>query len=205
MTPNGTLIAYSTPADIRSIRDQIALVSMTWKEQLALKSRTQSTDHDRANDVPESFQIGHRRTVRADALETLTLEFERRNLLVRYLQPRLLLVLEGGVPPSRKRDLRITAEAKGEDRYPPADTSTSAQQNGDFDSRGQSERDDEAREQYGSPYAASQASTAISSTGRRMRVLDVHRRKLDALAKVIGEEFVSMGFEMPDDGSERFF
>jgi len=210
MTPNGTLIAYSTPADIRIIRDQIALVSMTWKEQLAKKYQMQphQGDHDHVHELSESLRIGLKRAVKADALETLTLEFERRNILVRYLQARLLLVLEGGVPSSRKRELKITVEAPGESRYPPdtgADMSSSAHLNGDLNGGGQGEHADEAREQYGSPSAMSQASTAISSTGRRMGVLDVHRRKLDALAKAIGEEFARDGFEMPGDGGDKFF
>ncbi len=33
MSPNGTLMAYATPVEIKELRDQAALVSMAWKEQ----------------------------------------------------------------------------------------------------------------------------------------------------------------------------
>jgi hypothetical protein len=61
-------------------------------------------------------------------------------------------------------------------------------------------------EHPGSPSAASQTSTAISSAGgRRMNVLQIHRRKLEILAAAIHEELARTGFEMPDDPGDRFF
>ncbi|CAD0047174.1 unnamed protein product [Aureobasidium pullulans] len=63
-----------------------------------------------------------KRVIRPNALETLTVEFDNRNLIVKYLQPKLLLVLEGGVPPGRKRELKVTAEAPDDARYPSEDS-----------------------------------------------------------------------------------
>lgn len=204
MTPNGSLIAYTTPADIRELRDQVALVSLSWKEQLDLKA----SEHDEL-DLPQgSLRDAPKHLSKPDAIETLTIEFDKRNLIVRYLQPKLLLVLEGGVPPSRKRELKITAEAPGDLRYPSED------QNGDIDSKRSNEDDahdtsrtaDRARQLAASPSAESQASTAMSSQGgRRRNLLQIHRRKLDAMATTIKAEFERSGFEMPDDIGDRFF
>ena len=108
MTPSGSLIAYSTPANIRQLRDQMALISMTWHEQLARKrsttrSHSRSQSHHRARQShPAGQPSGRKATLSSSnaedpALETLTMEFEgRRNVIVRYLQPKVLLVLEGG-------------------------------------------------------------------------------------------------------------
>lgn len=198
MTPNGSLIAYSIPADSRELRDQAALVSISWKEHLEIK--------DSENFDPQYSQSyanqASRRIIRPDALETLTMEFETRNLLVRYLQPKLLLVLEGGVPPNRKRSLKTTAEARGDARYPPEvqpESSNSSAANG----TGTASSQDESA--LGTS-VDSKASTATSShTGGRMSALQVHRRKLDIMAETIKAELEHSGFSMPEDPHDRFF
>jgi len=177
MTPNGSLIAYTTPANIRELRDQVALVSMSWKETLETRTSEQATSGDSQS-----------------VLETLTLEFDSRNLLVRYLQPRLLLVLEGGVPPGRKRPLKTTAEGSGDARYPPDDPAD------------RTTEDDDVPGDKRSASVNSKASTAISSqAGGRLSILQIHRRKLDAMADAIRQDFDRLGFEMPDDPNNKFF
>lgn len=202
MTPNGSLIAYTTPADVRELRDQAAIVSMSWKEQLDLKA-SNNDNHDFSQgslrDIP-------RRTTRPDTLETLTVEFDKSNVIVRYLQPKLLLVLEGGVPPGRKRQLRIFAEAPGDPRYPVESQTPDedAAQYGEHDIK--SRPIEEVRQLAASPSAASQASTAVSSQGgRRRSVLQIHRRKLEIMADAIKAEFARSGFEMPDDVADKYF
>jgi len=174
MTPNGTLIAHSTPTNIRSLRDQIALISMTWKEQIDQRRSRQDNDTSFQNDTH---------------LETLTLEFDRRTVIVRHLQPKLLLVLEGGAPPGYS-EVKVTAEGTGDSRYP----SLADGMNGLVNGNGSA---------YGSPSQAS-GSTAVS-IGRRTKVLDLQRRKMDALAKAIKENLETSGFGMPEEGGDKFF
>ncbi|KAH0049467.1 hypothetical protein KCU72_g8015, partial [Aureobasidium melanogenum] len=154
MTPNGSLMAYTLPANMKELRDQVALVSISWKEHLERK------DNERFE--PQYSQGGpnepSKRVVRPDALETLTVEFDNRNLIVKYLQPKLLLVLEGGVPPGRKRELKVTAEAPGDSRYPPEDS-------------------DHTDTMLGTS-VGSKASTTVSST-QRLSVLHIQRRKME--------------------------
>lgn len=188
MTPNGSLMAYTTPANMKELRDQVALVSISWKENLELK--------DSENFEPEHSQGGPseppRRIVRPDALETLTIEFDNRNLIVKYLQPKLLLVLEGGVPPGRKRPLRVSAEAPGDPRYPSDESSE--QMNGS------------SHAQLLSSSLSSQASTTASAASfRRLSVLQIQRKKTEMMTRTIMEEFQRSDFLMPEDPTSKFF
>ncbi|THW48245.1 hypothetical protein D6D19_03124 [Aureobasidium pullulans] len=183
MTPNGSLMAYTLPANMKELRDQVALVSISWKEHLERK------DSERFE--PQYSQGGPneapKRVIRPNALETLTVEFDNRNLIVKYLQPKLLLVLEGGVPPGRKRELKVTAEAPDDARYPSEDSNGA----------------DRADTMLGTS-VGSKASTTISST-QRLSVLHIQRRKMEMMAETIKREL--SGFEacMPDDPSNKFF
>lgn len=171
-TPGGSLLAYTTPTDIRELRDQTALVLATWREQSdAIFALAEDTENEAAA-----------------KLRTLTIEFDNRNILVRELQPKLLLVLEGGVPPGRTRKLHITAESADGTRH-----SVDHGQNGD------------ATPHIGSPTAQSEASTTFSSRKRRMSILDIHRRKLDALAEVIQQDFGQAHFVMPTNLDDRLY
>lgn len=164
MSPNGTLMAYTTPIDIRDLRDQAALISMAWKDHAAkLPSPTDS--------APQ-----------APHLETLTIETANNNIIARAIQPSLLLVLVGGVPPSRKDVFKITPEARGEARYPPEGG------------------DDGSEAVVGSGKAASVLST-MSSRERDVKSgpLHIQRKKIDALTDYLRRDFDAMGFVMPDD------
>ena len=158
MSPSGTLLSYTTPIDIRSLRDQAALLSLTWKDH-ALKN---------------------------PHLHTLTVETPHSNIIVRAIQPSLLLALVGTVPPSRAREelFRITPEADGEARYPPA------------------VEEGEGEVSVGSGKAASVLST-VSSRERDVKggVLHIQRKKVDALTGYLREEFERKGFVMPDETS----
>jgi hypothetical protein len=183
-------MAYSTPVDIKDLRDQAALISMAWKEHetnfLAKKAK--------ASQDGSSSQSG---------LETLTIEFQRNNIIVRAIQPTLLLVLVGGVPPSRKAIFKITPEAHGDARYPavdipdqgppptsePAEGGLSAQPTGDEGSVGKQK--------------ASSITSTMSQREKDMKLgaLHIQRKKIDALTDFIRADFDSRGFVMPDDSS----
>lgn len=198
MTPNGTLIAYTTPASIRELRDQVALVSMSWKEHLEVKATEIRYQVSAESNNDESTE----RSSRDFPMETLTLEFGDRNLVIRLLQPKLLLVLEGGLPPSRKRPLKITAEGPGDARYPldePRTSTTNGEQKNASTTGGKLELP-------GSPSATSQASTTVSnSAGGRTNILNIHRKKLDQMADMLKKELERAGFVMPEDQSGKFF
>jgi hypothetical protein len=189
MSPNGTLMAYSTPVDIKELRDQAALVSMAWKEQEAGRA-LQTSQHDAA----EASQ---------QPLETLTIETQFNNIIVRAIQRSLLLVLVGGVPPTRKKVFRITPEARGDARYPvsivaddaptsqPGESSTAAEGSPSGD---------------GSAMASRRAPSILSNMSQREKdvkigVLHIQRKKLDALTDFIRKDFETKGFVMPDDST----
>ncbi|KAF9729631.1 hypothetical protein PMIN06_003257 [Paraphaeosphaeria minitans] len=163
MSPNGTLMAYTTPIDIRDLRDQAALISMAWKDHAA--NHPPPTDPSPPNH-----------------LETLTIETANNNIIARAIQPSLLLVLVGGVPPSRKHVFKITPEARGEARYP-------------------AERGEDGKEPVvGSGKAASVLST-MSTRERDVKggALHIQRKKIDALTEYLRRDFDAKGFLMPDD------
>ncbi|KAF2092188.1 hypothetical protein K490DRAFT_31034 [Saccharata proteae CBS 121410] len=181
MSPNGTLLAYSTPANIKELRDQAALVSMAWKENETAIDAKQDDDHD---EPPQQ-------------LETLTVEFDNNNLIVRAIQPKLLLVLVGGVPPGRKLPFKVTPEVHGSARYPTAPAVQSAEDASEADST------KDLSEGIGSPRAPSIAASNMSQRERDMKMgaLHIQRKKLDALTRFIRRDFDAKGFVMPDDVS----
>jgi len=191
MTPNGLLLAYNTPSPIREIHAQAALISMSWKEQVAVKAEA----HNNSNNDSASPNDDRQRSD-VELLNTLTMELDKKNVLIRLLQPKLLLVLEGGVPPSKSvKAPQIVAEGPGDDVYPPAESGAQTK--------------DELKENdkpSNSSIASSDIDTkATSKIKVRTKVLTLHRRKLDAMAKVIKSELDRVGFEMPSDPEDRFF
>lgn len=177
MSPNGTLLAYSKPVDIKELRDQAALISIAWKEHcqgrkspLTLEQRKDSTRNE-SSDGTASQSL-------KPALQTLTIESMGCNILVRLLQPQLLLVLVGRIPPNKKQSFKIYAEAQGDARYPLVDT-------------------------HASRYSPGEADNASTMSQRdkdiKMGVLHVQRKRLDALADYILNDFEATNFIMPAD------
>ncbi|KAF1350024.1 hypothetical protein BDV97DRAFT_352994 [Delphinella strobiligena] len=189
MTPNGSLMAYTLPANMKELRDQVALVSISWKEHLERKD-SENHEPQHSEDGPNDSE---RRIIRPDALETLTIEFDNRNLIVKYLQPKLLLVLEGGVPPGRRKPLHVTAEAPGDARYPPEDGSLS--RNGSFTNAAA----------LSSSVGSGASTTASQASYRRVSVLQIQRKKTEIMAQTIRNELQRSGFQMPDDPTNKFF
>lgn len=200
-TPNGSLIAYTSPADVRELRDQAALILVTWREQFDLhkleSNESTATSKDHGGSVDQSASKSN--------MHTMIMEFESRNVLVRSLQPRLLLVLEGGVPPGRTRKLQITVEGpNGTKRLTDDETADqthlqakpSAANGGDGV---------EASRLASSPAGLSETSTTNSTRKQRTNILEIHRRKLDALAQAIQRDFQKSSFSMPLDPDDRFF
>ncbi|KAG8625368.1 hypothetical protein KVT40_007119 [Elsinoe batatas] len=190
-TPNGSLLAYTSPTDIQELRDQVALISVTWKERLDLREDDMNDeDHHEPNEPNEP------------TMHTMTMEFENRNIVVRLLQPNLLLVLEGGVPPRKPRQVQVTTEGPRDQRYPPHAVSAMSKsvENGSTVPNGSVT----AIEPPGSPSGHSEASTTLS-VRRSKNVLDVHRRKLDAMTTIIRSELRKIHFEMPSDPEGRHF
>ena len=173
MTMNGTLLAYTQPTNIKELRKQAAMAAISWQEhQAAANTETSDAAGDSSKVAVPSL------------LQTLTMETEDSNIIVRKIQPQLLLVLEGGVPP-RKRTFepRVTPENPTDNPYPSANGS-----------------DIEAK--VGSS-ASSVAESTRSSAGQT--ILGLQRRKLDALAAAIAKDFDKTGFKMPEEGSTKFF
>ncbi|KAF2847455.1 hypothetical protein T440DRAFT_403399 [Plenodomus tracheiphilus IPT5] len=192
MSPNGTLLAYSKPVDIKELRDQAALISMVWKDNCAgrekLPSRTESAQESRLK----------------SALRTLTVETEDCNILVRFLQSELLLVLVGTIPPSKRQRFRITAEGYGDSRYPETDTLGSRP--GSSSRLLQTDGAGESATNFSSDrsLAKGKAPSIASNMSQREKdirtgTLHVQRKRLDALADYVLRDFEDTGFVMPAD------
>lgn len=163
MTPNGTLLAYSQPTDISDIRKQAAIAAITWQEH--------EHQHDSNGDIIHE-------DTHQSPLHVLAIESQTSNIIMRKIHNRLLLVLEGGVPPRRTGfERRITAES--------ADGS---QQRRPYEDEVLSIRSD----QTGSSKVAS-------------NVLKLQRTKLDQLAEAITADFQQTGFKMPEESSTTVF
>jgi hypothetical protein len=206
MSPNGNLLAYSTPVNIKELRDQAALVSAAWKENCSGRHTQSAPDprKDSAHPERESSAAASLANSLKPALETLTIEAEYCNILIRSLQPELLFVMVGEIPPNKKQAFRITPEGKGDPRYPVSEES---------DPRPGSS----ARSPQSAALAASSTTlTADGSGGKakapsimstmsqrerdvKLGVLHVQRKRLDALTAYIKKDFEASGFVMPAD------
>lgn len=109
MSPNGSLIAYSTPADMLQVRDQAALISMAWREH---SEKGTSTHSSRVNLRDSTTQLG--------GLKALTVEFGSYNIIARAIQLNLILVLVGGVA-GRENYFKVTPEKIDDSTYPPGE------------------------------------------------------------------------------------
>jgi hypothetical protein len=116
MSTEATLMSYSIPKDILKYRSEAALVSKAWKEY----ERALNSEHKRS----AKYQNLSGRVAKGE-LQNLTIETPSGVIIVRAIQPCLLLALVGGSPPrdASSPDLstepKFTAEASGDARYPP--------------------------------------------------------------------------------------
>jgi hypothetical protein len=176
MSPNGTLLAYSKPVQTKELRDQAALISMTWKDNCQGRQKLSARN---GNTQDQSLK---------PTLKTLTIETPDCNIIVRLLQPELLLVLIGRVAPGKKQAFKISPEGHGDARYPEAD---------DAVSRPASSNEDDLAIKNKAPSLLSN----MSQRDRDIRggALHVQRKRLDALAEYVLRDFGDTGFVMPAD------
>ncbi|KAF2193983.1 hypothetical protein K469DRAFT_651048 [Zopfia rhizophila CBS 207.26] len=200
MSPNGTLMAYSTPVDIKDLRDQAALISMAWKDhEAALQSK-------QAKGSSQSEAAQSQDSSTTSLLETLTIEFQHNNIIVRAIQPKLLLVLVGGVPPSRRTAFKITPEAHGDARYPSTDIQEPGPPPTSQPEYGSSSVDSSlltGEEVSASKKKAASIASHLSQREKDMKIgaLHIQRKKIDTMTEFIRADFDSKGFVMPDDSS----
>lgn len=172
MTPNGTLLAHSQPTDINDLRKQAAIAAITWQEHQR---------HNSDGSLADSFHG----EIREDGepqqpLHVLTIESEASNVLIRQVQPQLLLALEGGVPPRRAGfGRRVTAES----------------------SDGSQQQHDGPHQQGDDVSLRSNATGVNGRSTAAANVLKMHRSRLDALADAIISDLEQTGFKMPAEGS----
>lgn len=105
MSPNGDLVAYSTPADLVELRDQAALISMAW--------RGDPEGGYRPNKIYQSSP---------NTLRALTIELGNLNIIARAVQYNLIVVLLGGVFPGKSDFFKLTKENFGDDATYPLET-----------------------------------------------------------------------------------
>lgn len=196
MSPNGTLLAYSTPVDIKELRDQAALISIAWKEHCqgrqkppvpGQRKESARSDNSAGANAAQSLQ---------PALRTLSIQSRDCNILVRLLQPELLLVLVGNIPPKKNQSFKINAEGYGDPRYPEVDASPSRPGSSSNLLQGDASADLSSGKK--------KAPSVMSNMSQREKdirhgVLHVQRKRLDALANYALRDFESTGFVMPAD------
>jgi hypothetical protein len=190
MSPSGTLMAYSTPVDIKELRDQAALISMAWKEhQSSRKQQVSAEESSSESSAP---------------LETLTIETEHSNIIVRAIQSSLLLVLVGGVPPFRKKTFRITPEAQGDPRYPQSDTPEESSTLRPPTVHSAVDTSSTVVEE--GTISKKRTPSILSNMSSREKdvkigLLHIQRKKIDALTNFMRADFDAKGFVMPDDST----
>ncbi|KAL6709968.1 hypothetical protein ACN47E_000753 [Coniothyrium glycines] len=192
MSPNGTLLAYSKPVDIKELRDQAALISIAWKDSC--------NGRQKPNQRPETAQD----TSLKAALRTLTIETEDCNIIVRLLQPELMLVLVGKIPPSKRQAFNIVPEGGDDPRYPGAEAYDSWPGSSYKLPRGEGLADTSLAPAGQVGHLKNKAASIKSSMSQRERdirtgALHVQRKRLDALADYILKDFEETGFIMPAD------
>ena len=187
MSPSGTLLAYSTPANIKELRDQATLISMAWRDHkisVEAKAGEAAQGADGNDDAPGPKN-----------LETLTIEFDHANLIVRAIQANLLLVLVGDVPSGRSDIFKITPEETKDPRYPPADTTIPTMVTEETDSEVADDKMSDS--QTGSSPSENDKDTQQQDNESRLGLLHVQREKVDALSSFIRRDFEAKGFVMP--------
>lgn len=168
MTPNGTLLANNQTVDTKGLRTQVARAAMRWQEYQPGESGTE-------------VESNHGPGIQG-RIHTLIIESETSNILIRPIQPQLLLVLEGGVPPRKPTfEPRITAEGEnGEALHHSTGTDSSLSK---------------------SVSSKAESSISVAPSG----VVSLHRKKMEVMASAIAAEFERTGFKMPDQSTNTFF
>lgn len=192
MSPNGTLLAYSKPVDIKELRDQAALISIVWKDNCVERHKT-----------PSKTDSGQDTRLRS-TLRTLTVETEDCNIIVRFLQPELLLVLVGTIPPNKLQTFKITAEGYGDTRYPEVDVLSSRPGSSSRLLQYEGAGDNSTGFSGERSLAKGKAPSIASNMSQREKdirtgTLHVQRKRLDALADYVLKDFEDTGFVMPAD------
>jgi hypothetical protein len=196
MSPNGTLLAYSTPVDIKELRDQAALISIAWKEHCQGRQKPPVPGQRKESARIDNSAGGNAAQSLQPALRTLTIQSRDCNILVRLLQPELLLVLVGNIPPRKNQSFKINAEGYGDPRYPSVDAAPSRPGSSSNLLQGDGPSD--------KSLAKGKTPSIMSNMSQRERdirsgVLHVQRKRLDALADYALRDFESTGFVMPAD------
>ncbi|QDS72053.1 hypothetical protein FKW77_002590 [Venturia effusa] len=200
MSPNATLLAYTGPSDIKELRDQAALISILWREaEQQNKQKMLKTTHLSLSDE-----------MKAGQLETLTIESEASNIIVRAIQPRLLLVLVGSKPPKHDNPqyFKITPENVGDPRYPSADynpwppsTTRSPSSSSPAIENAPEGFQESSDEQSVLAETTEPESTLQIPHELRLGLLHIQRNKVDAATEHMRRDFKSKGFYMPEDSS----
>jgi hypothetical protein len=197
-------MAYSTPVDIRELRDQAALISMAWKEHFQSLTQSQQTQSQSPNATPTLTpkQPGGETQAPPSTLETLTIETQTSNIIIRAIQPSLLLILVGSVPPTRSTHpmFKITPESAADARYPPDDSELSSKSPQLSSSSASASASSPATvKKIKTPSILSNMSTREKDM--KLGVLHIQRKKIDALTRFLREDFDKKGFVMPADSA----
>lgn len=115
ITTLAELLAYPRPSDIKQYRREAALVVKAWKEwdQRLLDKEPSEGDPYQSTTAPSGAHV------QDGQMYALTIEANGGNILVRAVQPHLLLIMVGCKPVHQlNQSVRFTPELKGDARYP---------------------------------------------------------------------------------------
>lgn len=185
MTPNGTLLAYSHPTGIKTLRNKAAMVALSWQEhEQSVQPQPEESEQEDAEDAEDEHARPARPTELAVKLRALTIESMTSNILTTSVQSGLLLTLEGGVPPCRHAfEPKTTAEGEDDAVYPAEHSADEATSNTD-------------------PVTSRPSSTMSDAA---VGVLRLQRKKVEALSNAILDELERTGFQMPGHGKSNLF
>jgi hypothetical protein len=113
ITTNSELLSYSTPQNIKKFRSEAALLVKAWKEH------DQELAQQHGREIPSHENPGAE--LKEGEIKALTIEMTSGNIIMRAIQPCLLLALVGYINrPHEEGDMknRFHAEAQAQPRYP---------------------------------------------------------------------------------------
>jgi len=239
MTPNGVLLAYSTPAHVPTLRHQAALVGDAWEKVVrslhrpapsrnvsSSRLKSPSSPLARAGQIPRitsgdlttsafnSSVTTVSSSLQNGDVDAIILQIGDKNLIVKAIQPSILIVLVGITAPKEELALRAAHEIVGvpsrglSSLRPPSQQSSIAAKPAHLSIPGEADAQADAvsvqsgHSRNESGYSVSDSSAIVARQDVNVDLLHIQKRKLDRIAEYIKSEFDKEGFVMPYDLSK---
>ncbi|KAI9835903.1 MAG: hypothetical protein M1819_001801 [Sarea resinae] len=189
-TPSGLLVANSSPANVRALRNQVALAGSIWQQYAAVA--TAGIIHGALSEN----EFGAISTSTHKDLGVLTIELRDVNLVVREIRPQLLLGLIG---PKYKPGLGNSISAMVSEREPEPDVSVDPTLNAidSSSTSGSATKPDIFDTNYQTSVENSRKEESQRERDLRLGALHILKLKAEALGAFLEQELKE--FNMPPD------